>query len=334
MTTNMNRLPNGERPGDPVDEGAQSLYDPRNGDLALKVADLQGDLSRPHRTNYFAIYWIQEGSGTFWADSAGHSFGPQTLLFFVPYQNIRLDPEVPIRGVSVHFHANFLCIETHHHEVGCNGVLFNDLYGVPLVVPDDDFRKEVADLVGHIRRELEECGPAHTEVLLAYLKILLVRASRLKLEQQEVRLGPAAPVRHPAIGKLRELLEANYRSLHAPADYARRLHMTPKALGRVVKEQLGKTLGELIRDRVLKQARWELLHTTRPVKQIAAELGYDDELYFSRLFKRATGYSPTFFREYETAIRGGSNLSMRPPLPSIPSEAPPAQNTPDADDGP
>lgn len=33
-------------------------------------------------------------------------------------------------------------------------------------------------------------------------------------------------------------------------------------------------------------------------------------LYFSRLFKKATGYSPTFFREFETEIRGGSNLSI------------------------
>ena len=39
-----------------------------------------------------------------------------------------------------------------------------------------------------------------------------------------------------------------------------------------------------------------------------------------RAFALATGFSPTFFREYETAIRGGSNLSMRPPLPSIPAE--------------
>ena len=41
-------------------------------------------------------------------------------------------------------------------------------------------------------------------------------------------------MRRPSIGKLRELLEANYRTLHAPADYAQRLHMTPKALCRVV----------------------------------------------------------------------------------------------------
>jgi AraC-like DNA-binding protein len=61
---------------------------------------------------------------------------------------------------------------------------------------------------------------------------------------------------------------------------------------------------------VLQQAKWELLHTLKPVKQVAIELGFRDVFYFSRLFKRATGCSPTFFREYETEIRGGRNLSM------------------------
>jgi AraC family transcriptional regulator, transcriptional activator of pobA len=302
-----------------LNDAAQVLYDPRNGDLALRAADLPGG-PLPQRTNYFTVYWVQEGRGTFWADAGCHRFGPQSLLFFVPYQNVRLAPEEFVRGVVLQFHANFLCIETHHHEVGCNGVLFNDLYGVPLVELDERHRQEIGELVAHIRRELGECGLAHAELLLAYLKVLLVRASRLKIEQQGGCAGPAVPVRHPALGKLRELLEANYRTLHAPAAYARRLHMTPKALGRVVKEQLGKTLGELIRERVLKEARWELLHTLKPVKQVARELGYDDELYFSRLFKQATGLSPACFREYETAIRGGRNLSIQRPLPSIPSQ--------------
>ena len=66
----------------------------------------------------------------------------------------------------------------------------------------------------------------------------------------------------------------------------------------------------LIRGRILTHAKWQLLHTLKPVKEVAREVGFGDELYFSRLFKKATGYSPSFFREFETAIRGGSNLSM------------------------
>ena len=116
--------------------------------------------------------------------------------------------------------------------------------------------------------------------------------------------------RHPVLGRAADLIEAELPHLHAPAEYAERLHMTPKTLGRVVREHLGTTLTDLIRGRVLTHAKWQLLHTLRPVKEIARELGFGDELYFSRLFKKATGFSPTFFREFETAIRGGSNLSM------------------------
>jgi hypothetical protein len=54
----------------------------------------------------------------------------------------------------VRFHANFLCVETVHHEVGCNGVLFNDPYGVPVVALDDAAEKEVGELLTRIRGEL------------------------------------------------------------------------------------------------------------------------------------------------------------------------------------
>ncbi len=114
-----------------------------------------------------------------------------------------------------------------------------------------------------------------------------------------------------ALNELKQLIEKRFCTHHAPADYADLLHLAPKSLAKLVKTHLDKTLTELIRERLVKEAKWELLHTLKPVKQVAAELGFADELYFSRLFKRATGCSPTFFREYETTIRSGRNLSMK-----------------------
>ncbi|QDU19235.1 helix-turn-helix transcriptional regulator [Urbifossiella limnaea] len=311
---------------DPPPAGvAQALYDRRDGRLALEVVDAPAaELARPHRTNYFTAYWVRAGRGTFHADGTRHPFAAPCLLFLTPYQAARLDPDDHLHVTAVRFHANFLCVETHHHEVGCNGVLFNDPYGPPAVTLDESTEREVADLVARMRAELDTAGLAQAELLLSYLKILLVRATRLKRGQQGtagggVRLPPPLP-------ELRELVERHYRRLHAPADYADLLHATPKALGRLVKQHLGKTLTELIRERVLNHAKWELLHTLKPVKEVAREVGFDDELYFSRLFRKATGMSPTGFRAFETDVRGGSNLSMPSARPSIPPPPPTGQN--------
>ena len=289
-----------------------NLYDPRSGGQAIRTQSVRLDCkpSEIARNNYFAVYLIESGSGTFWADASRFAFGPDALLFFVPYQHIRFVPDSPVRGEVVQFHANFLCIETFHAEVGCSGVLFNDPYGIPVVQLDERAKSEVMNLIERIRKEQGESDLAFGEVMLAYLKVLLILAARLKSPKADA-CGPGAiDFRHPIIAKLRDLIEENYRTLHTPAEYAKRLHMTPKTLGRIVREQRGTTPTDLIRNRILIHAKWQLLHTLKPVKEISRELGFSDELYFSRLFKKATGYSPTFFRDFETEIRGGSNLSM------------------------
>lgn len=289
-----------------------NLFDPRGGGQAIRLDDLRfnGQAFDPARTNYFTIYSIESGSGTFWADAARFDFGPSSLLFFVPYQHIRLVPDSPVEGDVIQFHANFLCVETFHAEVGCSGVLFNDPYGIPVVQLNEETKARVLSLIADLRREQTERGLAFSEVMLAHLKVLLILATRLKSSGAGV-CGPAAhDPQHPVLIELGDLIEENYCSHHAPADYAKLLHVTPKTLGRIVRDNLGTTPTELIRARILTHAKWQLLHTLRPVKEIAREVGFTDELYFSRLFKKATGLSPTFFREFETEIRGGSNLSM------------------------
>jgi AraC family transcriptional activator of pobA len=290
-------------------DASDDLYDPRNGDPAIRTQRL--DLRKPFepaRTNYFTVYLVESGSGTFWADASQFAFGSGSLLFFVPYQHIRLVPDKPTHVDAIQFHANFLCVETFHAEVGCSGVLFNDPYGVPVLALAERAKSEVTGLIERIRTEQAGRELAYGEVMLAHLKVLLVLATRLK--SPRAVCGPGAGLRHPILADLRDLIEKNYRTLHAPADYAKRLHVTAKTLGRIVREHLGTTPSDLIRNRILIHAKWQLLHTLKPVKEVSRELGFSDELYFSRLFKKATGQSPTFFREFETEIRGGSNLSM------------------------
>ena len=288
------------------------LYDPRQGDHALRLESIAAgpEAFEPARTNRFSLFGITEGHGTFSADSAHHEFQAPALLCFKPYQYIRLEPRAAWRADVIQFHANFLCVETFHAEVGCAGLLFNDTYGLPVVPLDEASRGELEWLVERIKLELARDELAREEILLAYMKVLLILATRQKSSLGMANGAAADPSGDPIFEELTALIEKHYQTLHKPADYARLLHSTPKTLGRTVRKWLGKTLGELIRERILTHAKWQLLHTLRPVKEIAREVGFQDELYFSRLFKKATGMSPTQFREFETEIRGGSNLSM------------------------
>ncbi len=101
------------------------LYDPRRGGHAIRTHRLRldGKPSDPARTNDFAVYFSESGSGTVWADASRFAFGPDSLLFFVPYQHVRFVPDQPIHAEVVQFHANFLCVETFHAEVGSRGIL-------------------------------------------------------------------------------------------------------------------------------------------------------------------------------------------------------------------
>lgn len=290
-----------------------SLFDPRQGDVAFKLEPILADpaFSRPQRCNFFTVLWVRTGSGRFHADLASYDFRGPALLFFNPYQTFFLTTASPLDGMSLQFHANFFCIETHHEAIGCNGILFNDIYGQPLVHLDESRVPDVEQLLSQMTQEVRSTGLAHAEILVSYLKVFLIKATRLKLEQQQLESSTGAQSNPPVLERLTQLIEEHYQTKRSPHEYAALLHMTAKALGKLVKTRWGRTLTELIRERLLKHAKWQLLHTLRPVKEVAWEVGFADEFYFSRLFKKVTGMSPSAFREFETTIRGGSNLSMQ-----------------------
>jgi AraC-like DNA-binding protein len=291
---------------------APELFDPREGISSLRLAPIAAeDLAQPQRSNYFTALWIEQGAGVVHADAGRFDFAAPALAFFNPYQLFFFKTTAPLEGLALRFHANFFCIETYHQAVGCNGVLFNAIYGAPLVPVSEEHRSEIAEPLHAIAAELRASGLAQPEMLISYLKIFLIRATRLKLATRESVPLPAASSRRPVLERLAELIETHHRTKHRPQDYAELLHLTPKALGKLVKAHWGRTLTDVIRERLLKHAKWQLLHTERSVKEIAWDAGFADEFYFSRLFKRATGYAPSAFREFETAIRREGNLSMR-----------------------
>ena len=82
------------------------------------------------------------------------------------------------------------------------------------------------------------------------------------------------------------------------------LNISSKALGKITKTHFNKTLTDLIAERIIIEAKRELYLTSKPVKAIAWELGFEDEFYFSRFFKANADVSPQLYRNTVGFARG------------------------------
>lgn len=276
-----------------------TLINPQNGNLAFKILSFESNDFFDHiqRNNYYSLIWIQHGNGKLKADFSDYSFSKNSLLAFSPYQPFMLTPENDLKGIAIQFHPDFFCIHKHQQEVACNGVLFNNIYQPPIVAIDENTKLTLQTLIEQMKSEMQNAALAQYELLVSYLKILLITTSRVKIEQNSEAQNVTSNLKEPFIlQSLKEAIEKNYKEKHTASDYASILNITPKALAKISKTYLNKTLTYLISERIIIEAKRELYLTNKPVKQIAYELGYDDEYYFSRFFKINTDISPQIYR--------------------------------------
>lgn len=94
----------------------------------------------------------------------------------------------------------------------------------------------------------------------------------------------------------RKLLSASEGVNREIAHYAEQLHLSPVYLNEVVREVAGVSVGRYLQNELILRARRMLVHTTLTVREIGLRLGVNDPAYFTRMFVRVVGMSPTVFR--------------------------------------
>ncbi|WP_347219726.1 AraC family transcriptional regulator [Chryseobacterium sp.] len=94
----------------------------------------------------------------------------------------------------------------------------------------------------------------------------------------------------------RTLVRAEFKTLKSPSSYANLLNISRGYLTEVIREVTGKSAQYWIHQEVLIESKRLLVFTHLTIKEIAHELGYDDHTYFSRLFSKLEGQSPSEFR--------------------------------------
>src|SRR6266496_3243893 len=275
------------------------LVNKQNGNLAFKLFSFEDNSYFDHlqRNNYYSLIWVTEGNGKLKTDFSEYNFEQNSLFSFTPYQPFMFSSNL-IKGIAIYFHSDFFCIHKHQTEVTCNGVMFNNIYQQPFFLVNEKLQTTFETAVDQIKTEIQNPGLAQYELLISYMKILLIAASRLKTEQQPQTIQTSNGNKEPFIVQiLKETIEKDFKTKHSASQYAKSLNISPNALAKITKNHFNKTLTALISERIIIEAKRELYLTNKPIKEIAYELGYDDELYFSRFFKKNTDISPQVYRE-------------------------------------
>lgn len=91
-------------------------------------------------------------------------------------------------------------------------------------------------------------------------------------------------------------LNINFIKSKKPAEYAQILNISTAYLNECVKDTTGHSVSYHIQQRVILEGKRMLYYTNKSVKEIAADLGYEDYPYFSRLFTKITGMTALTFR--------------------------------------
>lgn len=262
----------------------------------LQVSEEQTDvINGPVYKQYIKILYLPAGY-KLRVDFACYETQQPTLFFISPNQYLELEAAGSESGYFIFYNRDFYCIQIHDQEVACDGLLFNNIRNMPKVELVEDEIAFLGSLFKEMILEFKLNDSSLEEMMRTYLKQLLIRATRSWKRQHLDNAVTDQQSDLEFFRKFTRLVDEHYKSKHTVADYADFLCMAPKTITHKFNRLRLPQPNEVIKNRIILEAKRLLVHTSLTAKEIAYDLGYNDPAYFSRLFMAKTGESPSGFR--------------------------------------
>lgn len=234
----------------------------------------------------YQILYVANGKTHFWFDgreeivSTGHMvlYKPEEIQKYVYY--LEDNPEV----FWIHFTGSDVKSILAYHGISLDEHVF--YCGV---LPDYKalFRK--------IIQELQLCRYGYEDYIASLFNDILLLVDRQQHEQKK------------ATGNVQEQIERaaayfneNYNTKISIDDYAESLHISTNWFIHNFKQYAGMSPAQYILSLRMVNAQSLLERTTYNIKEISEIVGYENPLYFSRVFKKEIGKSPAQYRKERT----------------------------------
>jgi len=251
------------------------------------------DIALPHSHNFYLAILFTEGSGIHEVDFSAYDVTPGALFFLNPGQTHHWELSDDTKGF-IFFHTRaFYELQYTHSTLG-QFPFYYSMHNAPYINLNSADTNKMTFLFESVYSENHSLNTLKTQALANLLSLIYIQSTRIYLSQNPV----AVATENPYYGKFRKfetLIEQHFKYEKSPAAYASLMAITSKHLNRITQAVTNKTATDVIVDRVLLEAKKEMILQRASLSQIAESLGYNDYAYFSRLFKTKTGETPSGF---------------------------------------
>ncbi len=249
----------------------------------------------PHRHDFFEVLYLKKGSGFHVIDGNNYEIKPPCVFFMSRGQAHKLELSQDIEGYIFIFTADFYLLNRTDQNRLIEFPFFFTIHqdNPPLRLENETDIRFLEDLFRMGIAEITQKADYSAEMLRSLLDLILTTcAARYRVSENSMNKGKGQIL----VKRFFHFLEENHLKNLSLNDYAEMIGVTPNHLTQTVKMLTGKTSSQIIKAKQLLEIKRLLVHTNLTVSEIANQLSFEDQSYFSKFFKRETGVTPVQFR--------------------------------------
>ncbi|GAA4443613.1 helix-turn-helix domain-containing protein [Ravibacter arvi] len=245
-------------------------------------------IDRPHKHDFFIINLFERAQGVHTIDFRDYPIGDRQIHILFPGQVHRWDIGPETIGYQLMIDRIFFERFAPYFRFSIANYMNH-----PLIPCTESSFKLLKYEFDAIRDELSAANSLK-DLISARAAVIAAIVSK---EAENLFDDFKVYLSNPRLAKFNTLIEQHYKEEKSVSFYASKLNVSANYLNILCKRHLNVPATELIRQRVLLEAKRLLQSTDLSIKEIAFELGFVDHAYFSNFFKSQTGATPTGFRE-------------------------------------
>ncbi|HRO45320.1 helix-turn-helix transcriptional regulator [Agriterribacter sp.] len=271
----------------------KSHNDLLNADRFKRYLSSNPHLGVVHNHAFYHLVYFTEGSGEHVIDFVTFPVQKGMIYFMRPGQVHKWYFNEDADGYIVNFSATFFDQLFINSSFIDQFSFFDQVAAHQVLLLKEDTQRQVEQLFEKILCEQSEKPPS-SQLMIATLLLQLF----LTVERNDPKTikEETAGYNSVILRNFKRLIEDNFKTIRLPKGYAALLYITPNHLNALCKDYLGISAGEVIRNRIILEARRLLINFDLSVGDIAQELNFPDNSYFVKFFKKYTHSTPEAFR--------------------------------------